>query len=101
MRPLLIILLVPFSVYTAWVAWEFGYTSVFTVGLREHPTTQALIDLFISVGMLMLLMIADSKRNKRSKRKIAPFIILTLLLGAIGPLIYFLTYPGLLSSDEK
>ena len=101
MRPLLLLLLIPFSIYSAWVAWTFGYTSVFTVGFREHPTTQALLDLFISVGLLMLIMIADSIKNNRSISKMAPFIVLTLLLGAIGPLIYFLTYPSILTRERR
>lgn len=39
-------ILVLFSIYTGWIVWEFGYISVFEVAFREHPTTQAVVDLW-------------------------------------------------------
>jgi hypothetical protein len=79
------------------VAWEFGYTSVFEVAFREHPTTQAVIDLWISCGLLFMIMIVDNRRSGRRPRAVAPYALITMLLGAIGPLLYFIVYPGLLT----
>lgn len=101
MRYLIGTVLVLFSIYTGWVAWEFGYTSVFEVALKEHPTTQVLIDLWISCGLLFFIMILDNRRNGRSFRKVAPFAVITLLVGAIGPLLYFLVYPNLLKFRDE
>jgi hypothetical protein len=101
MRLLLGTVLVLFSLYTGWIVWEFGYTSVFEVSLREHPSTQALVDLFISCGLLLFIVIFDNRRNGRSLQKVAPFAILTILLGAIGPMLYFLVYPNLLRIVDK
>lgn len=96
MRFLLGTVFVLFSIYTGWVAWEFGYTSVFEVSLREHPSTQVLIDLWIAGALLFFIMILDNRRQGRSFRKVAPFAILTLFFGALGPLLYFFVYPNLL-----
>lgn len=95
-RLLLGTVLVPFSIYTGWIAWEFGYTSVFEVTLREHPSTQVLIDLFIAGGLLFVIMVLDNQRSGRSFRKILPYAIVTCLLASIGPLLYFIVYPDLL-----
>lgn len=101
MRLFLGAVLVLFSIYTGWIAWEFGYTSVFEVSLREHPSTQVLVDLWISCGLLFFIMILDNRRHGRAFRKVAPFALVTLLVGAIGPLLYFLVYPNLLNTKEK
>jgi hypothetical protein len=101
MRFLLGTVLVLFSVYTGWIVWEFGYTSVFEVTLREHPSTQALIDLLIACGLLFFVMILDNRRSGRPFRKVAPFAIITILAGSIGPLLYFLVYSNLLKSKSE
>lgn len=90
--------LVLFSLYTAWVAWRFGYTSVFEVSLREHPSTQALIDLFIAGGLLFVIMVRDNQRSGRSFRQLLPYAILTCVFASVGPLLYFTVYPDLLTS---
>jgi hypothetical protein len=96
-RLLLGIVLVLFSVYTGWIAVEFGYTSVFEVAFREHPTTQAVVDLWIACGLLFFVMILDNQRSGGTLYSVAPYAVLTLLLGAIGPLLYFLVQPNLLT----
>lgn len=106
MRIILIIVLAIFSIYTGWIAWEFGYTSVFTSSLKEHPSTQVLVDLFVMgslvMGSLVLaIMIFDNQRAGRSFRQVAPFVTITMLAGAIGPLLYFIVHGDLLKSKEK
>jgi hypothetical protein len=101
MRFLLIAVLTVFSIYTGWIVWEFGYTSVFEVSLREHPSTQVLVDLFVMGGILLAIMILDNQRNGRPFRKVAPFVIVALLAGSIGPLLYFLVYTDLLKVSSN
>lgn len=101
MRVILGTILILFSIYTGWIAWEFGYTSVFEVSLREQPSTQVLIDLFIAGGLLFVIMILDNRKRGRSFGKIIPFAIVTALGGSIGPLLYFTVYPDLFMSGEK
>lgn len=100
MRFLLAVVLVLFSIYTGWIVWEFGYTSVFEVSFREHPSTQVVIDLWIACGLLFFIMILDNQRSGRSFHKVAPFAIVTILAGSIGPLLYFLVYSNLLNSKN-
>ncbi len=101
MRLILVTILVLFSTYTGWIAWEFGYTSVFEVSLREHPSTQVLIDLFIAGGMLFVIMVLDNRKSGRSFRKIIPYAVVTLAAGSVGPLLYFTVYPDLLNPRKN
>ncbi len=100
-RILLGTILILFSIYTGWVVWQFGYTSVFEVTLREHPSTQVLIDLFITGGLLFVVMVLDHQRSGRSLSKFVPFAIVTILAGSIGPLLYFIVYPDLFKSSSR
>ena len=97
MRLFLGVVLLVFSAYTAWVAWQFGYTSVFTVCFSAHPSAQALLDLFIAAGMLTFIMIVDNHRSGRSFLSLLPYLILALVFASIGPLLYFLIHPELLT----
>lgn len=90
--------LVLFMLYTGWIVWEFGYLSVFQVAFREHPTTQAVVDLWIACGLLFFIMILDNRRSGTPVRSVAPYALVTLLAGSIGPLLYFVVYPNLLES---
>lgn len=100
MRVILGAVLILFAVYTGWIAIEFGYTSVFEVCLREPPSTQALVDLWISCGLLLLLMVFDNKKNGRPFRLVAPFVVITLVAGAIGPLAYYFVYSDSLKQQS-
>lgn len=100
-RLLLGTILALFSLYTGWIIWEFGYTSVFEVSFRQHPSIQVVIDLWIACGLLFFIMILDNQRNGRSLRTVAPYAIITVLAGAIGPLLYFIVYSDLLKSKTK
>ncbi len=101
MKLVLIIVLAIFSLYTGWIAWEFGYSSVFESALKEHPSTQVLIDLFVMGGLVLAIMISDNQKSGRTFRQLMPYVILTALLGAIGPLLYFIVYTDLLKSKAK
>ena len=96
-RLLLGIVLVLFFIYTVWIAMEFGYTSVFEVAFRGHPTTQAVVDVWIACGLLFFVIILYNQRSGRPLYSVAPHAVLTLLLAAIGPLLYFLVQPNLLT----
>jgi hypothetical protein len=100
MRGFIGFVLLAFSLYTGWIAWEYGYTSVFEMAFREQPTTQAVVDLWIACGLLFFIMILDNRRNGRSLREVAPFAIVTVLAGSIGPLLYFFFYPDLLQANK-
>ncbi|TNE44285.1 MAG: DUF2834 domain-containing protein [Deltaproteobacteria bacterium] len=101
MRWILGVVLVAFVAYTTWVAWKFGYTSVFTVCFRAHPSTQALVDLWIAGGVLGYIMIVDHLKNGRSFLSLSPYLALTLLLASVGPLLYFMVYPDLLTLQRS
>lgn len=101
MRLMLGAILILFSAYTGWIVWEFGYLSVFEVSLREHPSTQVVVDLFVTGFILFLVMIADNRRRGRPLKKVLPFLVLGIFAGSIGGLLYFLINPDLLTGRAE
>jgi hypothetical protein len=101
LRLILGTIFVLFSTYTGWIAWEYGYSSVLEVTLREPQSTQVLIDLFIAGGLLFAIMVVDNKRSGRSIKKIIPYAILTLVFASVGPLLYFTVYPDFFKTKEN
>ncbi len=87
-RWILITILVPFSGLSALALWQHGYVGLFTNQFTNTAGWQVLADLFIAVGLCMLWMYKDAQKTGR---KIAPWILLSMLLGSFGPLLYLIT----------
>lgn len=83
--------LLPFGAYSTWVTIEHGYFGFLDLG-KDGWGLQVLLDLTISLAMVSVGIVRDA----RTRRVAAwPWILLTLVLGSIGPLLYFVTRPGL------
>lgn len=79
------IILVAFSAFSAYVVYQYGYIGLFEQALTNAATTQVLLDLFIALSIVMLWMWQDAQKHDISP---LPYILLTLALGSIGPLVY-------------
>ena len=88
LRWILIAILLPFSVLSAVALWQYGYIGLFTNQFTNVAGWQVLADLFIAVGVCMYWMWKDAQQTRR---RIAPWILLSLLLGSFGPLLYLIT----------
>ncbi|QIW10168.1 DUF2834 domain-containing protein [Francisella sp. LA112445] len=84
---LLILILIPFSILTLLAVWQNGITGIFKHEFANLGGIQVLVDLIISCVFLLVWMYHDARRNNR---KFLPWLILTLIAGSFGPLLYLL-----------
>ena len=87
-RPILIAILIPFSILTALALWTHGYWGIFKPHFESLGGGQVLVDLVIALSLVMIWMWRDAKDKGRN---IWPWIAITLLAGSFGPLLYLLT----------
>lgn len=87
MRTLSIVILLPFLALTGWALMNGGIMGI----LNTHRTPggmQVFVDLIISLVLLMTFLVPHARERGRN-----PWIwvVLTLGLGSISPLLYFAT----------
>lgn len=90
-RTLLTIALVLFGALTAIALWQHGYWGIIAPHFQSFGGGQVLTDLVIALTLVMVWMWHDAKA---AGRNVWPWLIMTLVLGSFGPLIYLLTRPA-------
>ena len=90
-RPLLILTLVALSALTALALWQHGLWGIFQPLLSSTAGLQVFVDLVIALTLFMVWMWHDARQTGRSPW---PWIVLTLLAGSFGPLLYLLARPA-------
>lgn len=83
-----IALLIPFSLLTVYAIYKVGYIGVFDYQRHSPAGWQVFADLVIACLLCLSWLIPEAKRNGRNP---TPFVVLTLFLGALGPLLYIAT----------
>ena len=84
---LLIIVIAAFGALSDVALYEHGYFGIFAYHLPSSAGLQVLSDLVIACSLIMVWMIGDARRNGR---KALPYLLLTLVAGSFGPLLYLL-----------
>ena len=87
---LAIILLLPFSLLSAYSIYKTGYWGLFEYQFDNPAGWQVLADLVIACSLLFVWIFPDAKRYKRNPW---PYAITTLFLGSFGPLLYLALTP--------
>lgn len=87
-KPLLLATLLAFSVVTALAVWHHGYLGIFEFQFRTWAGAQVLADLAIALTLFLCWLWRDARAAGRNPW---PWIVLTLLAGSFGPLLYLLT----------
>lgn len=87
-RTLIIITLILFGALTAIALWHHGYWGIVAPHFKTFGAGQVLADLVISLTLILVWMWRDAKATGRN---IWPWIVMTLVLGSFGPLLYLLT----------
>lgn len=88
-RSLVLLLLLPFTVYSLWVLETVGY-----IGLLKAHMHPAGIQVFTDLVLMGLLVMVWMWRDaKASGRTVWPYLLATLTLGSIGALSYLLLAP--------
>lgn len=89
-KTVLLLVLVPFSALSAVAVWQHGYVGIFLFQFQSWAGAQVLADLVIALGLFIAWMWRDARRTGRNPW---PWLVLTLLAGSFGPLLYLLTAP--------
>ena len=92
------IALLVFGVWTATIVLEHGYTGFITGALADDWAGQVFVDLVIALSIVMVWMARDAKQRGAT---VWPYLLLTLTLGSIGPLIYLSARPGSDPADDQ
>ena len=84
-----------FSALTAIALWQHGYCGIIAPHFRSTGAGQVFADLTIALSLIMVWIWRDATT---SGRRAWPWVLVTLALGSIGPLLYLLTRPASLRS---
>lgn len=90
MRVLSIFLLIPFCILTLYALFDVGYIGIFDYHRHSSAGWQVFSDLVIALILASCWVISDARANNRSP---LPWLLITLFLGSIGPLLYLAFRP--------
>ena len=85
------VILIAFSAFSAYVVYHYGYIGLFEQALANAATVQVFLDLTIALSLVILWMWQDAQKHDIAP---LPYILLTLTLGSIGPLVYLVRRLG-------
>ena len=84
-RSLAAVVLVVFSLFSAYVLVEHGVVGLLELILANSATTLAFVDLTIALTLAMIWMWRDAHQRGIT---VIPYLALTCGLGSVGPLLY-------------
>jgi hypothetical protein len=87
-RILLVVTLVLFGALTAVALGHHGFRGIFETIFQSWAGIQVLVDLVIALVLVLVWMWRDAQVLKRS---VWPYVLITLVAGSFGPLLYLLT----------
>lgn len=73
------------------MAYEFSYMAVMRAAVSTLPGVLVLVDLAIALTMVGIWMWRDAERRGIA---VVPYLVVGLLLGSVGPLLYLLRTGG-------
>ena len=96
-RIVLIVTLVVFLILTTMAVSQHGYLGIFKQQFQSYGGMQVLVDLVIALVLFLVWMWNDAKSAGRNP---LPWLLLTLVSGSIGALIYLLVFKSGRGSTE-
>ncbi|HYD50462.1 MAG TPA: DUF2834 domain-containing protein [Terriglobales bacterium] len=85
------VLLADFVALTAYAVYQHGYVAFFELAVSSMIGAQVFLDLIIALSLVMVWMWRDARAQGVSPW---PYVLLTLVLGSIGPLAYLVRRAG-------
>jgi len=79
--------LADFLALTVYAVYHYGYLAFFDLHALNAIQLQIFVDLTIALSFVMVWMWRDAKARGISP---IPYVVMTLFLGSIGPLIYLI-----------
>jgi hypothetical protein len=90
-KTILTLVLVPFTLLTAYAVDFSGGLLAFLMFFTKHPASwQIFADIAIVISLLLVFMYRDAKATGRH---FWPWAVFSLTCGSFGPLLYFITAP--------
>jgi len=83
----LLVLLLDVAGLDAYAIWRYGFVGVFEMAVANAATTALSVELGIALALVVRWMWQDARARGAS---IVPYVVLTVGLGSIGPLLYLL-----------
>lgn len=96
-RYLALILFIPFALLTVYAVQQVGYIGVLDYHRHSPAGWQVFADLVIALILILAWLIPDARQAGRNPW---PWVIITLVLGSIGPLLYLLFSAAPLEDTE-
>lgn len=90
-RTLAIILFVPFVALSVYAVAQVGYVGIFDYHRHSPAGWQVFVDLVIALLLILVWLIPDARNTGRNP---LPYVLLTLVAGSIGPLLYLIMGPN-------
>ena len=87
MKAVLVLASLLFGVYTLYAISQVGYFGIWAAGFANAGSLQVLLDLVISCLLISAWIAMDARANGRNPW---PYLLITLLGGSFGPLLYLL-----------
>ncbi|MEE4145684.1 MAG: hypothetical protein V2I26_12845 [Halieaceae bacterium] len=84
-RTLAIVMLIPFILLTLYAVSHVGYIGIFEYHLHSPAGWQVIADLVIALVLVLTWLVPEARKAGRNPW---PWVLATLLLGSIGPLLY-------------
>ncbi len=84
-RTLALVLLVPFALLTLYALQQVGYVGIFDYHRHSPAGWQVFADLVIALVLVLSWMIPEARKAGRNPW---PWVVATVFLGSIGPLLY-------------
>ena len=79
--------LASFGAFSAYAVWQHGFVGLFEAALANTATVLVFVDLVIALSLALIWMIGDARTRGVAS---LPYVIATLLLGSVGPLLYLI-----------
>jgi hypothetical protein len=90
-RIALFFVLADFSALTAYAIAQHGFVGVFALALANTATITLAVDLVIALALVTVWMWQDARDRGVTP---LPYLVLTLTLGSVGPLLYLVRHGG-------
>ncbi len=87
-RTLAWVLLIPFLALTAYALYDVGYMGIFGAAVINSGSLQIFVDLAIALVLVLTWLVPEAKAAGRNPW---PWVVATLFLGVISPLLYLVT----------
>ncbi len=88
LRTFAIMLLIPFAALTIYALLEVGYIGIFDYHRHSPAGWQVFADLVVALLLVLYWLVGDARKTGRNPW---PWVVVTLFLGSIGPLLYLIS----------